>query len=271
VREEVIVNTSFYVYAHTRPSTGDIFYVGKGKAARITSLKSRNKHWQNVVKKENGFGSFKFIDGIDEEFAHFIEIETISHLRSKNVKLVNLTDGGEGVSGLRHSKESRAKMSQAHRDVSDETRLRMSEAAKGKVLSAETRKKVSDGLKANKYVRKYTSQLGKKHTPEAKLKMSAAKKGRVPYNKGVKATQEEADRLRKISRDRVRTPLPDATKAKISASHSKPVLCVTTGEVFKSAIAAAKHFGKPNCSNISHCCLGAQKTAYGHVFRFLDK
>lgn len=40
----------FYIYAHYRNDTGDLFYVGKGEGNRYKSKQGRNPYWQNIVK-----------------------------------------------------------------------------------------------------------------------------------------------------------------------------------------------------------------------------
>jgi hypothetical protein len=50
-------------------------------------------------------------NGLSEDEAFALEIERIAHWRELGVLLVNWTDGGEGVSGLVHSEESKNKMS----------------------------------------------------------------------------------------------------------------------------------------------------------------
>ena len=80
--------------------------------------------------------------------------------RSDIVDLANKTNGGDGVSGLKMSKESRAKMS---------------EKAKGR-----------PGVK---------SMLGRKHTAETRAKMSAAKKDKKPNNYGKKFSDKTREKM----------------------------------------------------------------------------
>jgi len=101
----------FYVYEHTRLDTGAIFYVGKGSNARCNETHNRNRYWNNIVKKSNGFSIRKVAEGISEELAFLVEMERIDQLKRIGVKLANLTDGGEG--GSNPSEETRRKMSEA--------------------------------------------------------------------------------------------------------------------------------------------------------------
>ncbi len=66
----------------------------------------------------------------------------------------NLTGGGDGSLGVRHSDETREKMSIAHRQESDETRARKSASALRRAPhSAETIKKGADARRGHRYQR----------------------------------------------------------------------------------------------------------------------
>ena len=149
----------YYVYVHRRLDNNQIFYVGKGKNLRKNSYKNRNKHWHNIVNA-HGFVSEILIDNIDNEFAMFIEQEVIQKYRTLGYSLANYTNGGEGVSGYKHTQESRQKMSKSAKNrrstteglkFSDTTKQKMSEAHKGKstwnkgktdIYSTETKEKM---------------------------------------------------------------------------------------------------------------------------------
>lgn len=77
----------------------------------------------------------------------------------------NLTDGGEGRVGYKPSEETRRKLSAAKKNISDETRKRLSDAATRRIVSQETRKKMSESGK------------GRIFTEEHKRKIGAANKG----------------------------------------------------------------------------------------------
>jgi hypothetical protein len=104
----------YYVYAHINPITKKFFYIGKGKCNRINSLNGRNKHWQNVANKY-GFAGIKLADGLTEDQAFEIEIEYIKKhdLQINGGVLVNMTYGGQGMSGHKPTQETISKVSKA--------------------------------------------------------------------------------------------------------------------------------------------------------------
>ena len=88
--------------------------------------------------------------------------------------------------GKTHSDETRQKMSdtQHGKTVSDETRKKMSDAANGKTRSTETRKKMSDAKKNMSIeTRKKMSDAQKNRSDETRKKMSDVRKG-IPQKTG---------------------------------------------------------------------------------------
>lgn len=178
----------FYVYEHIRPDTSSVFYVGKGRDRRSTSTNKRSEYWKRVVAKAGGFSVRMVVDNVDEDFAFLVEMERIDQLRRLGVGICNLTDGGEGLSGLKHSEETKRKMSASQRGEnhnmfgkqhSEETRQRMSAAKRGKPKTAEHARKVAQAL------------IGTKRSDESKRKMSEAKIGK-------KLSDEHRQRLSEV-------------------------------------------------------------------------
>ena len=168
------MNSDFYVYLHKRASDGVVFYVGKGRGNRAW-VKSRNSYWKNVVAK-HGYEVVISKEGLSEEEAFNEECKLIAFFRDLGVCLTNMTDGGEGVSGLVHSLETRRKLSEVQKGkkLPAETRRKLSEAKKGekaywygKKLSSETCRKIAEALKGKKRAvetcRKISASLLKFH------------------------------------------------------------------------------------------------------------
>jgi ribosomal protein S27AE len=101
VRSTITSDSAFYVYTHARPDRR-VFYVGKGAARRAWdfSPSRRTQHHVNIIRKH---GATNIVVDImpqpDEDSAFAHEIALIAAYRSDGVKLINLTDGGEGTSG----------------------------------------------------------------------------------------------------------------------------------------------------------------------------
>lgn len=102
---------NFYVYAHYNPIKKEVFYIGKGKDKRAY-VKSRNKHWKNIVNKYGYEVQFIATD-LSEIEAHEMEIKLIKDIGRRITKtgpLINRTTGGEGASGIIPTKKTRDKI-----------------------------------------------------------------------------------------------------------------------------------------------------------------
>lgn len=142
------------IYGLCHPLSGELRYVGK----TVYSLKKRLHQHMRESERSNthkscwirslGTAPDAFVieevegDGIAEE------IHWISVMRSLGCDLVNHTQGGEGRTGDKHSREVREKIASAHRGKkrSAEQRARMSAANKGRPVSEATRQKMRDAL-----------------------------------------------------------------------------------------------------------------------------
>ena len=198
----------FCTYEHTRVDTGAVFYVGKGRARRASETFNRNIYWKRTVAKAGGFSVRVVVDSVDEELAFLAEVERIDQLRRIGAKLCNMTDGGEGASGLRASDETRLKQSEKRRGAlhpqfgkpkSELTKAKLRAANVGKTLSPETRSKIGDAIR------------GRKESIETREKKSLALVGRAG------AKPSEATR-RKMSEARKGKPKSEAMRKKLGDS-----------------------------------------------------
>ena len=184
----------FYVYAHFKGNTQkDMFYIGKGSAGRDISKHDRNKHWHNVVNK-HGYNILRLYSNLVEAESLELEINLIELYRAMGHKLVNMTNGGDGISGMKFDEDSKAKMRIAklgkpspkkgkHYDIPAESRKAMgahsigvSPANKGTKLSSEKRKVLSDshiGIPLAESTKRSMSiaRLGKKKNEDHKQKI----------------------------------------------------------------------------------------------------
>lgn len=201
--------SDFYVYEHVRRDTGAVFYVGKGTGARASEKRGRNPHWRNVVEK-TGFQIRYVAMALDDELALLAEVERISQLRRLGVRLVNMTDGGDGMAGHIKSAESREKVRRAltGKAKTEAHRRRLSEVCKGRTLSEETKRKIgarAAGLSS--------SMRGKNHRPESIRKISAAVAGEKNPFFGKTHSLEAMDKIRAANLGRTDS---DATRARKS-------------------------------------------------------
>lgn len=158
------------LYRHIRKDTNTPFYVGIGVSTqRAYSKTHRNAHWKSIVNKSDYRVDILF-DEIEYEEAKEKEIEFIALYGRKQDGgyLCNITLGGDGVLGIKHTKEARLKMSAPNKGktLSDWHKQRISEFWKGRPLSEETKKKMSESA-----LGKNNHRYGTKASEETKYKM----------------------------------------------------------------------------------------------------
>lgn len=94
----------------------------------------------------------------------------------------NMTEGGGGVPGYRHTEETKAKIALSQIDApwhrSPERRLKLGKTLKGRVFTEEHKKKISESRKG-KFTKEQNGFYGKKHSEETKKKLSEARKGKI--------------------------------------------------------------------------------------------
>ena len=161
------------VYRHIRTDLNIPFYIGIGKEVnRAYSKTHRNDHWNRIVGKTS-YDVHILFDDVSYEFAKEKEREFIELYKRKEDGgiLCNLTKGGDGVLGIRHTEEARKKMGEPNKGktISDWHRQRVSEFHTGRKHSEETKKRMSEsqigkglGIKASEETRKKMCESSKK-------------------------------------------------------------------------------------------------------------
>lgn len=180
----------FYVYEHWRPDTNECFLVGKGHGRRAYALAKRNTRHRHIVGylRKNGMEPEVRIifKEMTEAEALSLEIAWIALWRSQGQAVANITDGGEGTTGLVHSEQTRAlikakRAGQPRRPCSPETREKIAAAQRGvkrgpnpKMRAALTGRKLSEEHK-----RKIgEGGRGRVDSPEVRARRAVANKGR---------------------------------------------------------------------------------------------
>ena len=192
--------SQFYVYEHLTKDTNMPFYVGKGFGYRCNSKSYRNKHWHNTVKKHGFFVNIIAKD-LDEELSFLCEQERIDQLKRLGYKLCNYTDGGEGISGHKHSNETKTKISQklkgknvghtwnVGRKQSEEWKSNISKSLVGnkRRLGIPHTKETLEIIKLHSFG-KNNPMFGKIQKNSTKSKISAQMLGRIRITNGNKNT-----------------------------------------------------------------------------------
>ena len=142
----------YYVYLHRRLSDNKVFYVGKGKNKRAYSTFGRNNWWSKTVSKHGLIVEIVF-DKLEENEAFQIERDTILEMRYFGYPLVNMTDGGEGLSGFKWSEEQMKN----HQSLKNKGRVQsLDEIEKrrksmiGHIVTNETRLKLCESKVSNR-------------------------------------------------------------------------------------------------------------------------
>lgn len=195
------MSTQFYAYVHARPnsvSSEGIFYVGKGQGKRAKDFSRRNFHHTNTVNK---YGVENILVGkiecSSEEIAFDLEKGLIKCLRRNGVKLVNMSDGGEGSSGYVPTEQARH-----HHSI----------CMRGRKHKKETLEKMSLSRTGEK-----NAFYGKKHSAETRIKISKNRAGLPAHNKGISPSLETRVKISNSLTGRKGHPTSEETRKKISS------------------------------------------------------
>jgi len=188
------MSNTFYVYEHWRLDKDECFYVGKGSGYRAYKRTDRGAHWSNIVSKLERIGSayeIRIVEcGLTESEAFDLEIKRIEFWQDK-VDLSNKTRGGEGVSGLIMSDESKAKMSAK--------KIGKPSPRKGVKLSNEQKIKISENVKNLWENPAYKEQMRKSHLGKSTITEDGRKKLSIAGSDR-KHTDETKQKLRELAR-----------------------------------------------------------------------
>jgi hypothetical protein len=237
------METRFYVYGHYTRDTNELFYVGKGTRHRAWSHDKRSTWWVRIVNK-HGLQVKLLFEQLTEEEAHTKEIELIKQYGRRNNKtgiLVNLTEGGEGISGYNHTKITRKSISNKliGRTLSEKHKEAISRSHKGKIMSALGKSNMRERMKRQwddgEYREKVSDKIKNSWTNERRKTLSAARKNK-PLSKstrlkistkltGKKMSEETKEKIRKSNSGKGHPmygkPRSEETKRKMSETMKK--------------------------------------------------
>ena len=161
----------YYIYKWYIISTGEIFYVGKGKGKRCYDvIHSRNELFKNIINKHVNDTKVDFLyENLTEEEAFKLERQIIKEYWDNGLCRANFHEGGcGGNTGKYNDKERSKKLSMAAKKRvgklnpmygkthSEEVRKILSEKNKGKRLSEEHKEKL---IKANSKRKKTVEEI----------------------------------------------------------------------------------------------------------------
>lgn len=270
---------SYCVYKHTFPN-GKVYigitsmkpeyrwnygrgYMGKNSKGEYTQLLMTNAilkyGWDNIEHEV-------ICTGLSKKEAERKEIELIAKYKSNNREFgYNIANGGSAVGS-----------------VSEQTRVKMSKSHKGKKLSEESKRKLSEKRKGEN-----NPFYGKHHSEETKAKLKIANGGVNGFNYGKHLSEETKAKLSKINKDRfqnkenhpmygkqhseeTKRKLSESKKGKPNPQKRKPVRCIETNEIFSSAKEAAEEKGVSS-AKISSVCNGKRNTTGGYHWEFVNE
>lgn len=189
-----------YVYTLVDPRNNLPFYVGKGSGERCNAHVVEAKYYVkrkslklNKIRKLMRLGMepivIKLEENVSDKQALDLECLLIAEMRDLGFALTNMTDGGDGAQGYKHTEEYKQMMREKFkgRIITEEHRQKMckpkSEQGRKNIALArlqmdyrptdEHKRKTSEALKGRP-----SPMQGRTQTDEAKAKMSAWRKGR---------------------------------------------------------------------------------------------
>ena len=190
-------------------------YVGKAndvmrrwKKHIVSSLQEKSELPLHRAIRKYGLESFVVHVAEEHESEKYVleilESDWISYLSGMGISLYNLTLGGDGLLGFKHSIETIERMKEKHKGkiISEETKLKISEKLIGQIVSEEVRLKISMANKGKK--KPIRSEAHKAALSRAASKKKYSEERRKKLSESMKASSK------------VGHPVDEETRRKIS-------------------------------------------------------
>lgn len=311
---------NYYVYIYYRLDTNEPFYIGKGHGDRWRDFHKRKNHFMNIINKihvavaiekdnlteqEAFYWEEKIIEELVFEYGFSIDISN-NRSRDHYCHLVNQTWGGEGTSGMNpYENKTEEEMREIGRKISErmsgennpmygKKRPEYAEKMKGKKLSEETKRKISEANKGKcrteEFKRKVTRPVvclttkkifysiaeaseyyncDKSHLSQC-CKNECKTCGKL--SNGTPLVWMFLEDYKKVSEDDIRKKIEKASNRR--DKRSKAVICFTTGNVYESLRHCAKSLNIDR-RTLSKCCKGEKEfiiiNGIEHRFGYFDK
>ena len=237
------------VYLHYRLDTGECFYIGKGTEKRARARDCRNPIWKRIEAKA---GRKVVIVQFFEKEQDALEFEVDLIARYKPI--ANISAGGEGVSGLRHTEETKEKCRQATLKLRQDSKWleknlnNMKEA----VSKPESKSKVSKARKAF-----FKNEQNRKH-------MS------IKQSEFIKNNPERNAKRQQLSIEAKQTPEYRLLSSRVQGG--RDFLVFKNGKLITEASILNQFAREHNlhAAAIHRCLTGKQKEHKGYTFKYKD-
>lgn len=259
----------YCVYQHIRPDKNQVFYVGIGSKNRPYDKAGRNKYWYNIVSLNSNYEINVLFENLSWKECCKKERKFIKLYGRKDLgfgTLCNLTDGGEGIVGYKHTSDALDKISKSSKFRTRKKGIKLKysvggkesliKALKNRIRTSETRIKTSNSLlghKVSEETRKKISEANSNISNETRMKMSKAK------------LNISLDTRKKLSEAKLGKKLSIETRLKMS----RKIIQLSLDNIFIkewNSIVEASFFYNRN--GIGRVCYNLQDSFKGYKWKF---
>lgn len=252
----IISDSSFTVYAHVNKINGKM-YVGITKR-KVEERWHNGKGYKNCIAFNNAIKKYGWNNFDHEIIASNLTEEEACNMEKTLIKGFNLQNSNYGYNINNGGKKA---------SLSEETKKKIGDALRGRIISEEVRKIYSEAHKGYKPTKEQiekaaASNRGRKRTPEQIQRIREAKIGSKYHSR---KTKEEYDEYIKRLSESIREYYKIH---KMEPRGEKKVLCIETNTTYNSIEIAAKTLNICR-SSISECAAGKRKSAGGYHWKFV--